>query len=79
MATEDPITEKQMGLIRGLARQTLADFEHLDDLDLHVWPIYGVRVRDMNRGQASMLIDDLRYEAGEEVEKPEYQSIFGRR
>ena len=77
MAYDDGITDKQVGLISGLAKQALADIEHVEDLDAYVLPIYGCGIRDMTRGQASMVIDDLRWELGEpEAVEPDYPSIF---
>lgn len=77
--TDDPVTEKQVGLIYSLARQgAVVDFEDEADLDRMVKPVYGVdSVWDMNKGQASMLIDDLMSEVGGRERQPtDAPSIF---
>ncbi len=79
MAYGDPITEAQVGLCYSLARQgVVVDFEEEADLDRLVEPVYGVKtVWDLNRGQASMLIDDLMSEAGSRERQPDdAPSIF---
>lgn len=79
MAFDDPITEAQVGLCYSLARQgAVVDFEDEADLDRLVAPVYGVEtVWDLNRGQASMLIDDLMSETGNRARKPDdAPSIF---
>lgn len=81
MAVDDLVTERQLELIRGIARKAIPDFgeyhgeamyEYLDPL---VQAVYGRPCRQLNRGQASMLIDDLMYNSGDSDVEPDYQSI----
>lgn len=79
VAYADPISEAQVGLCYSLARQgAVVDFEEEADLDRLVKPVYDVdSVWDLNRGQASMLIDDLMSETGNRERQPtDAQSIF---
>ena len=77
MAYSDPVTSKQLGYIMELASGAIPDYEDVEDLDLMVKPVYGCSVHDMNRGQASMLIDDLLFHLGEREAPLEGPSIFG--
>lgn len=76
MTNDDRISDSQLSYIDGLARETLVDFESIETLDAYVEPVYGCSVLHLNRGQASMLIDDMRYECYEEGEPPDYPSIY---
>lgn len=77
MAWDDPISENQLRMIYGLVRsnELIVDYEGEEDLDELVEPIYGCTVAEMNRGQASMLIDDIKFQLGE-GDEPEHESIF---
>jgi hypothetical protein len=79
MAVSDPITDQQIAFIDGLARDCVIDYEGEETLNDYVLPVYGCKLFEMNRGQASMLIDDLKYQNGEISVKPEYESIFSDR
>lgn len=82
MAIGDPVTDRQLELIRGIARRGIPDFgdyhgeEMYEYLDPLVQRVYGVGCRDLNRGQASMLIDDLMYNSGDSDKEPDYESII---
>ena len=82
MAYQDTISDAQVGFISGLAKKALPDIEHVEDVDSYTFPIYGCGVREMNRGQASMLIDDLKWELREpdaidpKLVDPNFPSIF---
>jgi hypothetical protein len=81
MAIDDLVTERQLELIRGIARKAIPDFgdyhgeEMYEYLDPLVQAVYGRACRALNRGQASMLIDDLMYNSGDSDVEPDYQSI----
>jgi hypothetical protein len=77
MTSEDAITDKQLRFIEQLAAGAVTEYKSYPDLDRLVIPVYGVPVHRMNRGQASMLIDDLLYRLGSIDEMPEHPSIFG--
>ncbi|MBS0479667.1 MAG: hypothetical protein JSR79_10255 [Proteobacteria bacterium] len=79
MAYDDPVTQKQLGYILNLAEHAIPDWSDEGDLDALVVPVYGKRARDLNRGQASMLIDDLKWEIGELESEPDAPSIFASR
>lgn len=82
MALDDIVTERQLELIRGIARKAIPDFgeyhgeEMYEYLDPLVRAVYGAPCRALNRGQASMLIDDLMYNSGDSEVEPEWQSII---
>ena len=75
---ERPASQQQINYIFGLARRCVIDFEGEEDLDRLVKPVYECRVEELNKGQASMLIEDLLYECGEAEEAPSHPSIFQR-
>ena len=79
MAWADPVSDRQVELIESLASRIVPDYLDLSSVDDVARPVYGCDVVMMNRGQASMLIDDLLYELGESDVAPEYESIFGSR
>lgn len=79
MAGSDPISDRQLDYIRSLAEAAVVDFVDLTDLDVLVRPVYRCDVAQMNRAQASMLIDDLLVELGEKEEQLDYASVFGDR
>lgn len=76
MATGDPITDQQISFIDTMARECLIDYEGADTLDDYVEPVYGCKFFELNRGQASMLIEDMKFEMGKSSVKPDWQSIF---
>lgn len=71
----DILTYSQRAEIASLARRVFPDAQEIASLDARVLPIYGRQVKALNRGQAAMLIEDLRYHAGE-GERPEWASIL---
>jgi hypothetical protein len=79
MAGSDPVTDKQLAFIFSLAEGAVSFYEDEDDLNALVRPIYGCVVRQMNRSQAGMLIDDLLVEMGDKEGPLDYPSIFGDR
>lgn len=79
MANRDPATEKQISFAFSLAEGAVSCYEYEEDLDVLVKPIYGCTVRAMNRGQISMIIDDLLVELGDKDGPLDYPSIFGER
>lgn len=79
MAGQDPITEKQVRYIYSLAEGAVSFYDDEEDLDRLVRPIYGCNVDEMNRSQASMLIDDLKASLGEFDGTIDYPSIFSTR
>jgi len=76
MAYTDPATESQMRYIYSMLDRAMDDRDYAE---ARVREVYGVQIEALNRGQASMLIDDLRYELMEDgAEEVEFESIFGR-
>lgn len=78
MASGDPISDQQVSFIDSLARDAIVDYEGEATLDDYVRPVYGCGFYALNRGQASMLIDDLKHRLGIEGVPAElgYASIF---
>ncbi len=72
----NPISPSQERYILGMAEDLLVDYEGPEDLDRRVIPIYGCSVAEMNSGQASMLIDDMRAEQGDFERPSDVPTIF---
>ena len=63
--SDDLISNAQIAMIDGLARTVFGDaFNGEAFLNEQILPIYGRGIFELNKGQASMIIDDLRFLSG---------------
>ena len=76
MAGSDPISEGQLSFIDSMAREALVDYDTAV-LDALLKPVYDCGLFELNRGQASMVIDDFKqYLQRPDATEIDWQSIF---
>src|SRR5438045_2502334 len=74
--TMDPASNEQLSFITGLAQDLIVGYEDIEDLNVLIRPIYKTDFYGLNKGQASMLIEDM-IEARDATGKDlGYPSIF---
>jgi hypothetical protein len=72
----EPASNEQLSFITGLAQDLIVGYESIEDLNDLIRPIYRCDFEDLNKGQASMLIEDMLNERDELGKDLGYPSIF---